>query len=459
MNSKWHSNEGCDDLFYRSVAPSIHNRLSKCRLWMACSALVILMIIGMASGADSDPGASSVALGVQDSGVTVDTGLFINKATDGNQISSPDQMSPAPTSGGEVPDGNADLVRPVSAVPGGYGSPVATSAVNELGLPARAWYWLGGYITSDPSIIIDRKNVDYIFALGGDRSLWVNIDGNWSSLGGYLTSEVYAINDAKGHIHIFSRGGDNALWDCIFNINTRNGEWRSLGGYITSNPSAAQIQNGSIMITARGGDNQTWIRELKTSDYSGSWRYLGTVITSDPQSICDGQGRIHTFARGADGSLRDNIGTLSGGVYQNSWINLGGYITSNARPSFGITNSSNVYTFARGGNGGLWVNTLNLNSLSGGWTGLGGFIAPAGDGSNIYGANPAPINYFSRYIRVFIRGGDGSLWYNLFDTNSAQGSWHPLAGYLTSDVNAASTVINSSWATARGGDNALWVNA
>jgi hypothetical protein len=324
------------------------------------------------------------------------------------------------------------------------------------------WQSNGGYITSNPSLIIDYQYRSHAFVAGGDHGLWDNMDGDWYGLGGYITSDPYAVEDKEGRIHVLARGSDNGLWDNIIDTPTLNYDWHGLGGIITSDPAAVLEPNinQNLIIFARGSDNALWFRNLETGSLSGSWQPDGGYITSNPYPIYDNQGNIHVFARGGDNALWDLKDTYQGnGLYVPEWHSLGGIITSDAKPIINPVNYNEIVAFTRGGNGGLWARVLDTQSMAGGWSTGGGYISPAGSGSPIYQGNPEPIVTPIGNVANFVRGGDGSLWVSESIYNPAsmnwQYEWYPLGGYITSDPSAI-TDGYGIFVLARGGDGALW---
>lgn len=307
------------------------------------------------------------------------------------------------------------------------------------------WQSEGGYIISNPDLIVDNQGRLHAFAAGGDHALWDNINGDWVGLGGYISSDPYAVKDLQGRLHILARGADNGLWDNIFNTALGTAGWHGLGGYLTSNPSAVVNPSSGILdISVRGGDNALWLRNLNPSSLSGGWQSGGGYITSNPNMIYDNLGNFHVFARGSDGSLWDKRYVNQGnGNFIGQWTSLGGYTTSDAKPviSPGSANQINVYT--RGGDGGLWGRTLNTQTLSGTWYASGGF----------FNGNPEPIVDAANNLNILVRGGDGSMWDRYLTPTSEQ--WYNLGGYITSNPSAARSG-SALYFDARGGDGALW---
>ena len=318
-----------------------------------------------------------------------------------------------------------------------------------------SWSSLGGYINSNPFIIKDDQDRTHIFVKGGDNALWDNADGNWRCLGGIITSDPYAVKDNQGRIHVLVRGSDSSLWDLILDTTANTNQWVGLGGVITSNPTAATFSgNNYLKVVVRGGDNSLWMRVFDTGSLQPiSWTPLGGYIASQPRIIYDSQGRTHILVKGGDNALWDNV--------DGNWRCLGGVITSDPKSLEAYmgdfsTPHKEILTFVRGGDGGLWVNSLNPISNSNQWIGLGGFISPTEQ-------DPEPIIDHRQDVRIYVKGGDGSMWENRYDRYlyTSTCTWHPLGGVITSNPSAV-TYVDDNWylwtdVAVRGSDNALWV--
>jgi hypothetical protein len=300
-----------------------------------------------------------------------------------------------------------------------------------------SWVWndFGGIITSNPYQLKDDQGKSHTFVKGNDNRLWDNVEGDWQGLGGVITSDPYAVKDDQGKIHVLARGSDGSLWDRIL-----DGSWTGLGGYITSNPSAALASDNHIKVAVRGGDNALWMKDLTT----GVWSTLGGVITSNPQVIFDNDGKMHALVRGGEGMLWDNV--------DGDWRYRGSYMTmtSDARSVLNPFNPGYINTYFRGGDAGLWVNSLNVGANLATTTALGGVIAS--NSGSLNKGNPAPVVDTDGIIHTVVRGGDGALWDN------SNGIWYNLGGFILSDPNAMRDRNGRLRVAVVGGDSGLWVN-
>ncbi|HWQ20832.1 MAG TPA: right-handed parallel beta-helix repeat-containing protein, partial [Methanotrichaceae archaeon] len=325
------------------------------------------------------------------------------------------------------------------------------SSTSEVTPVPGSWVWsyLGGYISSNPFMMRDALGQRHIFARGGDNGLWDNLDGDWMGLGGKIASDPYAVSDDKGRIHVLARQLDNSVADNVLIPSTLKNTWYNLGGNIGSTPSAVLAPGTTTLnLVCQGKDGDLVQKSLDTKIFQGvgfsdqgSWRSLGGSVKSAPQAVYDSQKRLHAFVRGGDGALWDNV--------DGTWHNLGGTITSVAKPLAASSDKRVIYTYARGGDGSLVLNTLNTASGTSTWSSLGGYISP-GYGSSLFSGKPAPVVDSDGIVHVYVRGGDGALWEN------ANGSWRSLSGRLTSDP----TAVNSDGlleVAVRGTDGSLYL--
>ncbi len=126
------------------------------------------------------------------------------------------------------------------------------------------------------------------------------------------------------------------------------------------------------------------------------------------------------------------------------WNNYGGYLTSD--PFIIEANNGWDHVFVRGGDGALYDNVW------GDWYGFGGYIHSDSD--------PYAVKDGQGRIHILVRGGDNSLWDNVFDTSAWVADWHGLGGYITSDASATIEPGHPDYLAivVRGGDGALWLN-
>jgi hypothetical protein len=115
----------------------------------------------------------------------------------------------------------------------------------------------------------------------------------------------------------------------------------------------------------------------------------------------------------------------------------------------------NYHLFVRGGDGALWWQHWNRTDGLKAWTSLGGRLT----------SDPAAV-WYQGSIYVFVRGGDGALWwtYSFFlNDHWSWVGWTRLGGYLAPDTGPAAyqwydptrTGARIGWFVT-GGDHALW---
>ena len=353
-----------------------------------------------------------------------------------------------------------------------------------------SWIRLGGYATSNPSLLgnWNTQDSDHIFAVGGDNSLWEETNGNWIYRGGYITSNPSPIYDSNGNRHVFVRGSDGRVWDNL------NGVWKCLGGYVTSDVSVvrdpANPQN-AFNLFARGADSSLWMRTVNLNDLSGSWQSLGGIITSKPAVIVDSnkQKTINILVRGSDNGLW--LRSLSRIDGSGSWRSLGGVITSDPCVYQEMDWSGDepsgfrmMLITARGSDNSMWLRVLDTRDMSGYWQGLGGGISSKPDAGlgtcsqrteyfyNPYGVLIGKRITTSETMSLLVRGSDNALWRKdisttrIYDSRTGQRSWtidtskayQCLGGSITSDPMIVKSGYLSPFRTVvRGGDGSVWM--
>jgi len=257
------------------------------------------------------------------------------------------------------------------------------------------WSNLGGQILSSPSAVIEPgyPTCIAIAAKGTDNSLWIRdmdvntmTSGSWSKMEGYIKGDPFLVasNDGSNYVYTLVRGGDDGLW--VNKADTGPSPvssiaWYGFGGSLTSDLSGAiePVTNGFLKVAGQGTDNSLWMCDIDlvpspSGKIESAWSPLGGVITSNPYVTFDTSGNIHTFARGSDNGLWDNKGVWGSGVYEHNWYSLGGIITSDAKPLMN-QNTNTIDIAVQGGDGALWVNSMNPNIVTNfQWNGLGGRI-------------------------------------------------------------------------------------
>ena len=292
------------------------------------------------------------------------------------------------------------------------------------------WESLGGYLTSDPVMVLEDNGVlgyvdKEIFAVGGDGAVW-HIKGAggfgsdtwsaWASLGGNILGNPAVAVNKDGRLEVFVVGTDHALWHIAqTSANGPWGGWASLGGLITSDAAVLTYAGGnplagSIDVFALGADQALWhIYQTSPGGAWSGWTSLGGSLMGDPAVHLNTDGRVEVIVRGTDSALWDAAQTSSGGSW-GSFVSLGGFITSD--PALQENGDGRLEAFARGGDNALWhIAQTSPGAGFAGWASLGGVLANS----------PAAVGVDSGTLDVFVEGSDTALW---FVTQISPGVWN-----------------------------------
>ncbi|GEM_PF-1642552 len=161
--------------------------------------------------------------------------------------------------------------------------------------------------TSDPWVAIDDLGRMHYFVIGADHALWDNMGGSWYYLGGYITSNPCAVPrpDDPNHIVIAIRAGDGSLY--IYDLNTvsMTGGWIGLGGSISSAPFAMDAVS-YLSTSVRGDDGALWENGIPLWDPgAASWTGHGGLISGGPSA-----GLAEGAAEGGNFSLVEEDGLM-----------------------------------------------------------------------------------------------------------------------------------------------------
>jgi hypothetical protein len=303
---------------------------------------------------------------------------------------------------------------------------------------SATWTGLSGAVTYKQTAMMDNQGRRHVFVIGTDNALYDNVDGSWIRLGGYLTSAPYPAKDVNGKIHIFARGSDYGLYDFVFDTESWTGCWRGLGGYLNSLPTAVMEPTYGVWmkIAVMGSDGGLYICDFNVNDLSTrNWYGKGGVsnwwpfiiVNSNlasrmwswpkpclnwwPFIMVDSNSRLHTFIRGSDNSLYDNRGVLSSGIYYHTWYGLGGAFQDSPFAIQEPGRANYVAVTIRGSDNALYVGDVNAlaDPETCTWYYLGGVIS----------SEPFMSTDTANRIHTFVRGGDGTMYENVFT------SWIP----------------------------------
>ena len=252
---------------------------------------------------------------------------------------------------------------------------------------------------------------------------------------------------------LFVRGLDNALWWRHIPSGGTWGAWNSLGGGLSSSPAVAAYGTNYLQVNARGNDGALWSRWSNNGGSSWTSWYkpiAGKLLEGTGPASCVAGNEQYLFVTGMSGAMYWSHWTLGNGAQP--FTKFGGKLTSS--PSATATGRDGVYVVGRGANGALWsTSTLDYGATWTPWVNKGGQI--------LTGTSPAACFYLTGgpnpYVGLFWTGTDHQLYFKKFPNSPGVS----LGGYLTSGPAAASPIDNTLDVFVRGGDGALyfdWTN-
>jgi len=221
----------------------------------------------------------------------------------------------------------------------------------------------------------------------------------------------------------------------------------SIGGTLVGGPGLAFVPaplGPGVEALARAGNNQMYAYDGTT------WQSLGGGLTSRPGatagalSVPGGEAIDAVVRGGGNGAVWDLEANATSG---RPWHSLGGRTLAGSGPA-AVNVGGTLYVLAIGTTGTVWVDRSTDGAHWSGWHSLGG------RGSGDVGvASPAP-----GVAVVFIRGGDGTVWYNEFAGTTAGVSrgWHSLGGTATSGVGAGSVPHGATSVLVLGSSGHIW---
>ena len=278
---------------------------------------------------------------------------------------------------------------------------------------------------SGPAVCAQDANSLDLFVRGADNQLWWRhgaVNGpngemvwqNWVPLGGILTSSPAAISRAAGTLEVFVRGTNGACyskWTTDYG-GTWSG-WANLGGVLLAGTGpAASAREGGFDVFVIGTDHALWQKTWTSSGGTVNWRSLGGYLTSSPAAISRYAAAIEVFARGGNGALWSRYSTDNGASWSN-WGSLGGKLLDGTGPAVSAREGG-FDVFVIGTDHALWQKTWTSSGGTVDWHSLGGYLT----------SSPAATSRSSNTIDVFVRGGNGLIYWKEY-SNSAWGGWSP----------------------------------
>jgi hypothetical protein len=277
----------------------------------------------------------------------------------------------------------------------------------------------------------------------------------WSEALPPVSGDLKVVLDQQQELEIFARGSDNSLWQAAqTSVNGPWSGWQSLGGVITGDPAPVAEQSGQIAVFAAGSDSGVWELEQTGTPpvWTGTaWSPLGGVAAGNPAAWLTPT-QLGVFVRGSDLAVwEDAQPAATVGNSFPGWSPVGGYLLTD--PVLVQDNNPDLYVFAQGGDGNLWMTFQAAGFPWNPWSSLGG---------DLFIGKPAVVRDGMGLLEVFVRGTDNAVWRNIQLPQAgrvAWAGWTSLGGNITSDPTAAlnpSATGGTVEVFGRGGDNAVW---
>lgn len=202
------------------------------------------------------------------------------------------------------------------------------------------------------------------------------------------------------------------------------GQQTSGGGGLIGGPDAGMGPAPGEAVFIRGTDNQVWVNHFDGTTFSG-FQQLGGLTNGDPGATSTPTG-TDAFISGQDNHLWQNH---FNGTSYSGWRLLGGVLTAGPDADVLLTTVPTIDVYVRGGDGALYYMTSTDAGAT--WNGFqalhGGLIG-----------SPGAVSWASDRRDVFIRGLDNGLWHMYWTLAGGWSGWEPLGGVLTSGPDAAS---------------------
>ena len=251
-------------------------------------------------------------------------------------------------------------------------------------------------------------------------------------------------------IDCFVRGSDGALWQASETSGIWSA-WESLGnpsaGPLSTGPSAVGLpssQYSGLYAFVGEPDGALWF--VHWTNGVGAWKSLGGTITSDPDcmlsTLVSGV-NVDCYAIGTDNAVWNYV--ARGG----QWISWGGVFGPGHGPSAVWLPTNVKYVFVRGNDGAMYWNSWDSTSQPkpSGWVSLGGTLT----------SDPDCASWGANRIDCVVRGTDNAVYWTFWD-GTAWNDWQGLGGQWSSGPSVVSRGINSLDVFALGMDDVLYQN-
>lgn len=196
------------------------------------------------------------------------------------------------------------------------------------------------------------------------------------------------------------------------------------GGLLIGGPDAGEGPAPGEAVFIRGNDNAVWVNHFDGTVFSGYSQLFG-LTNGDPGASSPPTG-TDVFISGADNHLWQNHfnGSTFGG-----WTLIGGILGAGPDAEVRATATPTIDVYVRGGDGALYYATsTDAGATWGGFAALNGGLI----------GSPGAVSWASDRSDVFIRGTDSQLWHKYWSLAGGWSGWEPLGGTITSGPDAAS---------------------
>lgn len=227
---------------------------------------------------------------------------------------------------------------------------------------------------------------------------------------------IAAASEASGQLNLFIRASDNTLATATATVGGSGATaWQPLGGVLTSAPAATSPGVGHLEVLVRGTNGAPYLRFRSDSGWN-SWRELpGRILAgTDPALVAVGRGWSAAAVIGTN--HRCYLGLLAPSLRFSGWRDVGGFCTAGLAAA--STTTGQLVLFVRGGNGALYFERQAASGPASPWQSAGGWL------------RAAPAAYDSGAVTtVVVQGGNGLLYQMQGQPSGSRwlhGGWQPL---------------------------------
>lgn len=216
-----------------------------------------------------------------------------------------------------------------------------------------------------------------------------------------------------GRVQVTVQNADGDYWTAsqtAYGSATYN-PWVDLGGSMTSSPTQVTLSSGATVNLGVDDDGKLWHHRVVTGSTS-YWRSLTDQDLVGPVTVAPVQQGVQIFARDTAGAVRTALYANDGSL--SAWTNLGGGGIVD-RPAAVVYPGYRLRVFARGGDGTVFSKLQNVGGTwPADWETVGSFTAA--------GAPAAILDPVQGRVAVVARGTDNEV-YRVFETAQGSGVW------------------------------------